>query len=262
LWLAGSGILFAIWLRRQFQFWQVLNRANQIQEGRESTILAQTVERMGIRKKVYLMASAEVSEVGVWGMFKPVILLPQEIAGQLSDSELEAIFLHELIHVARWDNLVSNIQMTICCLFWFHPLVWIVDRMLLAERERACDDRVLQLGSASRTYAASLVKVLRFGLGIRIAGASCAGGSNLKRRIDHIVTGQANIRISWAQRFLFIAILIGLFSFTIAAVKVDDCEMDMLKKKLSVSHSACPNTAKVPIAVEPVKNSSSQCSSS
>ncbi|HSE41975.1 MAG TPA: M56 family metallopeptidase, partial [Acidobacteriota bacterium] len=67
MWVAGSAILFAIWLRRQYLFWQILNRAKQIHEGRESMILAQTVQRMSIRKNVNLMSSAEVSEVGVWG---------------------------------------------------------------------------------------------------------------------------------------------------------------------------------------------------
>ncbi len=261
IWLAGSAILFTVWIRRQFSFWQVLNKSTTINEGRESLILAETIQRMGIRRNVGLMSSSEVSEVGVWGMFKPVILLPKEISGQLSDSELEAIFLHELIHVSRWDNLVSNVQMIICCLFWFHPLVWLVDRMLLSERERVCDDRVLQLGSASRTYASSLVKVLKFGLGVRMAGASCAGGSNLKRRIEDIVAGQANLRVSWKQKLLLGSMLLGLFSFTIAAVKIDECEMDMLKKKLSVSRGACPNSAKAPVPVQPIRKIPAECSS-
>jgi beta-lactamase regulating signal transducer with metallopeptidase domain len=262
IWFIGSIVLFSIWIRRQFAFWQILKSATVIDDGREASILSQNVQRMGIRRNVGLMSSSEITEVGVWGMFKPVILLPKEIAGHLSDSELEAIFLHELIHVARWDNLVSNIQMAICCLFWFHPLVWLVDRMLLSERERVCDDRVLQLGSASRTYVSSLVKVLRFGLGARIVGASCAGGSNLKQRIDDIVAGQANLHVSWQQKLLLGGMLLGLFSFTIAAVKVDECELDMLKRKLAVSHGACPESAKAPVSVAPLRKSSTPCPSS
>jgi bla regulator protein blaR1 len=261
IWFAGSVVLFSIWIRRQFSFWQVLNKASVIDDGREAFILSQNIQRMGIRRNVGLMSSSEVSEVGVWGMFKPVILLPKEISGQLSDSELEAIFLHELIHVARWDNLVSNIQMAICCLFWFHPLVWLVDRMLISERERVYDDRVLQLGSASRTYVSSLVKVLRFGLGVRMAGASCAGGANLKRRIDDIVAGQANLRVSWGQKLLLGGMLLALFSFTIAAVKIDDCELDMLKRKLAVSNGACPNSAKAPVSAAPIRKTT-ECPSS
>lgn len=251
IWISGSAVLFTVWIRRQSAFWRKLKDAKILVEGREVMLLSQTQKRMGIRRNVRLMSSSSVSEVGVWGMFRPVIILPIQIAGHLSDSELEAIFLHELIHVARWDNLISNVQMAICCLFWFHPLVWLVDRMLLSERERVCDDRVLQLGSASRTYASSLVKVLRFGLGMRIAGTSCAGGSNLKQRIENIVGGQNNQRVSTVQRLLFAAVLFMLFSFTIAAVKIDRCEMDLLKRKMSLSHSVCPKTDKSIATVEP-----------
>jgi beta-lactamase regulating signal transducer with metallopeptidase domain len=241
IWISGSTVLFSIWIQRLLAFRKKLNGANILQNGREMNLLSQVQERMKIRRKVQLVVSANVTEVGVWGMFHPMIVLPVEIAKHLSDSELEAIFLHELIHVARWDNLISNVQMIICCLFWFHPLVWLIDRMLLAERERVCDDRVLQLGSASKTYASSLVKVLRFGLGTRIAGASCAGGSHLKQRIENIVAGESNKRVSIVQRVLLATVLLVLFSFTMAAVKVDQCELDWMKKKIALTHSSCPD---------------------
>jgi len=241
IWISGSAVLFSVWIQRQLVFRKQLKDATFFQAGREINLLAQVQEKMKIRRKVQLLVSSHVSEVGVWGMFQPMIVLPVEIAEHLNDSELEAIFLHELTHVARWDNLTSNVQMTICCLFWFHPLVWLIDRMLLAERERVCDDRVLQLGSASKTYASSLVKVLRFGLGTRIAGASCAGGSNLKQRIENIVAGESNKRVSIVQRVLLATVLLVLFSFTIAAVKVDRCELDWLKKKIALTHTSCPD---------------------
>jgi beta-lactamase regulating signal transducer with metallopeptidase domain len=241
IWISGSAVLFSIWIQRQIAFRRKLKDANILQSGREINLLSKVQERMGITRKVQLLVSSQLSEVGVWGVFHPMILLPVEIPEHLSDSELEAIFLHELIHVSRWDNLISNVQMTICCLFWFHPLVWLVDRMLLSERERVCDDRVLQLGSASKTYASSLVKVLRFGLGMRIAGASCAGGSNLKQRIENIVAGQSNQRVSIVQRVLLATVLLVLVIFTIAAVKVDRCEMDLLKKKMALTQSNCPD---------------------
>lgn len=241
IWIAGSAVLFSIWIQRQLAFRRQLKDATVLQAGRERNLLAQVQERMKIRRNVQVVVSANVSEVGVWRMFHPMIVLPVEIVEHLNDSELEAIFLHELTHVARWDNLISNMQMTICCLFWFHPLVWLIDRMLLAERERVCDDRVLQLGSASKIYASSLVKVLRLGLGTRIAGASCAGGSNLKRRIENIVAGESNKRVSIVQRVLLATVLLVLFSFTIAAVKVDRCELDWMKKKIALTHSSCPD---------------------
>lgn len=75
-------------------------------------------------------------------------------------------------------------------------MVWLLDRLLLSERERACDEEVIRLGGASEVYASSLLKVLRFCLGWSVAGASNATGSNLGRRVERIMSGNAQVRLS------------------------------------------------------------------
>ncbi|MEY4965988.1 MAG: hypothetical protein RL274_1571 [Pseudomonadota bacterium] len=62
--------------------------------------------------------------------------------------------------------------------FWFHPLVWWVGGSLIVERERACDEAVLENGNAPRSYAEGLLKVCRFRLEPQlpcVAGAPCHG---------------------------------------------------------------------------------------
>jgi TonB family protein len=71
-----------------------------------------------------------------------------------------------------------------------------LDRLLLAERERACDDDVIRLGGAADVYASSLVKVLRFCLGWNVAGASHATGSSLGRRIERIMSTNVQVKLS------------------------------------------------------------------
>jgi beta-lactamase regulating signal transducer with metallopeptidase domain len=184
-----------------------------------------------------------MTEPGVWGVWNPVIVFSEELSGHLTDSELEAVFLHELAHIKRHDNLLSSLQMVICSLFWFHPLVWWMDRRLLAERERACDDRVIEYGGKSRVYAASLLKVLRFGLGFRMAGVSCAGGSDLKKRIEHITSADAK-----KLMFVHCVIVMGLILFfgivSIAAVNIGECEKHTLRKQLAAQHpKSCPSSS-------------------
>ena len=120
--------------------------------------------------------------------------------GGLSDAELEAVLMHEMIHVARKDNLIANLHRALCCIFWFHPFVWILDRLLLADRERACDEEVIRLGGAADVYASSLLKVLRFCLGWNVAGASNATGSNLGRRVERIMSANVQVKLSLWHR--------------------------------------------------------------
>ena len=82
---------------------------------------------------------------------------------------METIMLHELVHVLRRDNLIGNFQMAICAVFWFYPPVWFVSRKLFDERELACDEKVLEIYGAPERYAASILKVVRFCFGWKVA---------------------------------------------------------------------------------------------
>jgi len=144
-------------------------------------------------------------------------MLPESIGEHLNDSELEAIMLHELVHVQRRDNLIGNLQMAVVTLLWFHPLVWYVSRRLISEREQACDERVLTVVGAPETYASSILKVVRFSFGWKVAGVSGAGtGSNLRRRIKNIMSSN-NAKPSAACSRLFAGTLIAL-AFVLMAV--------------------------------------------
>jgi bla regulator protein blaR1 len=92
-------------------------------------------------------SSPEFGEPGVFGIFRPVLLLPDKIMDCLTAREMESIVAHEFCHVRRRDNLLTAVHMAVEVLFWFHPLVWWVGARLMEERERACDEEVLLLGS-------------------------------------------------------------------------------------------------------------------
>ena len=63
-------------------------------------------------------------EPGVFGIFRPVLRLPDGIAQRLSPAQFQAIVAHELCHIRRRDNLFAAIHMLVEAIFWFHPLVW------------------------------------------------------------------------------------------------------------------------------------------
>jgi beta-lactamase regulating signal transducer with metallopeptidase domain len=132
------------------------------------------------------------------------------MSGQLSDPELESVLMHEVIHIQRRDNLVASLQMILCSVFWFHPLIWIIDRKMLSDREQACDREVCLLGGQSAVYAASLLKVLRFCVGFRMAGVSSAVGSNLKRRIEAIMGNKVETRYAPRHRAFVVTIALAV----------------------------------------------------
>ena len=60
------------------------------------------------------------------------------------DADLRRALIHELEHVRRGDWVTMCLARTVCAVYWFHPLVWIANRQLGLNAERACDDAVLQ----------------------------------------------------------------------------------------------------------------------
>ena len=187
VWLVGFILLLCIWLRKSGLLSALIRSGNVVRSGREFECLQRVKSWLGLRRHVTLIISPKIAEPGVWRVLKPTVVLPSGISDRLSDSELEAIMMHELVHVERWDNLIGIVQRFVCCLLWFHPLIWLLDRQLLAEREQSCDDTVIRLGGDSKVYASSIKKICRHSLGWELSGLSNAAGSDLKKRIARIL---------------------------------------------------------------------------
>ena len=209
VWLLGAASFFYRWLKRRRQVSSAIEAGRIIRAGREWEALTKVTSWLGITRRIDLIVTPEVSEPGVWRVFGPIVLLPEAISGQLNDEELETLMMHEMAHVLRWDNLVSNLNMVMCCVFWFNPIVWLIDTWLLKEREEACDDVVLRWSGAEEIYASSIKKIYRFCLSSRVSGLSAAGGSKLKHRLERIVANRTGERFSLAHRLLVFTVIVG-----------------------------------------------------
>ncbi len=149
---------------------------------------------------VPVLSSPAPLEPGVFGIFRPVLLLPEGIADRLASAELRAIFAHELCHVRRRDNLAAAVHMLVEAIFWFHPLVWWLGARLTEERERACDEEVLRLGGEPQVYAESILKICEFCVESPLACVSGVTGADLKKRIVHIMAQCAVRELDFGQK--------------------------------------------------------------
>jgi bla regulator protein blaR1 len=161
-------------------------------------------------------------EPGVFGIFRPVLLLPEGIAGRLTQAQLQAVLAHELCHVRRRDNLAAAVHMLIEALFWFYPLVWWLGARLMDERERACDEEVLRLGGKPEAYAEGILNVCKCYMESPVACVSGISGSDLKKRIVRIMTQRLPGRLTLGRKLLLatigIAAVAGPLVFGLLAV--------------------------------------------
>ena len=187
-WLCGFAAVLLSWYVRWKRVSAVMRNADLPECGREVEALRRIERLAGIARPTELRISQSQLEPGVVGILHPVLLWPKRISGYLEDGHLEAILGHEVMHVRRQDNLVSTIHMLVEAIFWFHPVVWWLGARLVDERERACDEAVLELGSDRETYAESILKTCECCIGSALPCVSGITGADLKQRIVHIMT--------------------------------------------------------------------------
>lgn len=149
------------------------------------SIIVKNAKPTTVESSVNALMTDVLLEPGVFGILRPVLLLPNGIKDRLSPMELKAVLAHERCHVQRRDNLWAAIHMATEALFWFHPLIWWIGNRMVEERERACDEEVLRIGSNPETYAEGILKVCELYLESPLP---CLTGANLRRRIEGIMS--------------------------------------------------------------------------
>jgi uncharacterized protein (TIGR03435 family) len=189
LWAIGFAIVSAGWWKRWRQIRTVLRSASPL--------------RLSIGIKA--MSAPEFIEPGVFGVWRPILLLPNGITDHLTPGELDTILAHELCHIRRRDNFAAALHMAVEALFWFHPLVWWLGGRLMEERERACDEEVLRSGSEPAVYAEGILKICeRYAASSFPCSAGVTGG-NLKKRIEEIVANRTKPLLSVGKKLLLAA---------------------------------------------------------
>ncbi len=166
---------------------------------------ARAAKPLQIHAPIEVRSCPTLLEPGVFGIFRPVLLLPEGIGSRLTPSQLGAIVAHELCHVRRRDNLAAAVHMTVEAVFWFHPLVWWIGARMIEERERACDEEVLRLGNEPKAYAEGILNVCRFYLESPLACAAGVTGADLKKRIEAIMTDRISQNLTFARKLLLAA---------------------------------------------------------
>jgi len=151
---------------------------------------------------VPVLSSMTLIEPGIFGIFRPVLLLPEGIVERLALKQLQAIVAHEMHHVRRRDNLTFAIHMIVQVVFWFHPAVWWTGSRLVEERERACDEAVLEAGSAAEDYAEGILNVCRFYVESPLECVAGVTGAELKSRIARILTMRGARKLTLSRKLL------------------------------------------------------------
>ena len=154
----------------------------------------------------------------VIGLTRSSIMLPACLLDQEDTDLMDAVLIHELIHIKHFDHGLRLLQCLLLCIHWFNPLCWLAFRLQQRDCEFYCDETaVRQLKDHDRTaYAQALLATAVCWTNAkksphvdRLLTASFAE-DNLRDRITHVLRKNRTSRWT-AVSVVFFIVLAGYF---------------------------------------------------
>lgn len=127
---------------------------------RLSGIYKKCGEQAGLHSRIEVITQNIIKSPALFGFLHPCILLPCDIE-DLEDKHIEYIFLHEISHYKRMDNMMNYLLIAIQAVHWFNPFIWLCFKQIRRDMEMATDERALRYITSEehRDYAESLLNM-------------------------------------------------------------------------------------------------------
>lgn len=133
-----------------------------------------------------LLVSADAPSPLSWGWRRPVVLIDPDSLERPEDAE--AILAHEVAHVIRRDWAALMLSRVAAALFWFNPLVWLLEREFVQSAEEAADCHAAAQVEPTR-YAETLLCCVQHGRHGPVPANSIAS-TGLSRRVKAVLNGR------------------------------------------------------------------------
>lgn len=116
----------------------------------------------------------------------------------LSSVQQNALLRHEVAHIKRWDGLFGTLQLLAQAIYFFHPLVWLLNERINEYREMACDDLAVEQSNVTPlAYSRYLVHVAENMLPVwsgSSASALIKQRNKLYHRVNYLVKENVNMK--------------------------------------------------------------------
>jgi beta-lactamase regulating signal transducer with metallopeptidase domain len=198
--------------------------------------------QLGIRRTVKLVESVLVRVPVVIGQLKPIIYVPLGLINHLPAGEMEAVLVHELAHIRRYDYVVNMMQQAAECLLFFNPGFLWISSLLREERENSCDDIAIAHTRDRVEFVRALVRFKEHSL----RGMALAFPGDRRQLLHRVlrISRQENKTLSGRERLILLGgclVLLCLLAARVGTMKVEEKEVKV---------AVVGNTAVAPVQVE------------
>lgn len=180
IWIAGIFIFICYHLICYFMFIKEINRWS----SKPQDI---AISNYNIPENISVKICNKISSPQLYGFITPTILLPHE---NYSDSELNIILKHEMIHYKRLDLWYKLLLLFANAIHWFNPIVYVMVKRANRDIELSCDYEVIKNTDIEfrKAYSNTILQTLynnqkhKMGLSTHFNG----GKRELKERLSNI----------------------------------------------------------------------------
>jgi beta-lactamase regulating signal transducer with metallopeptidase domain len=222
-WIAGALFSLLGMVRSQLKINRILRAARPLGRDIDTEVIAEAEQKLNAVGQLRIATTGKVAGPVVVGLFAPWILIPVRYLETLSREELLQVLIHEGAHALRRDPLVALLQRLSTTLFWWHPLVYLVNRELTSAREEICDNFVLTC-TEPEAYGATLLRLATISPAmaqIPLTIGIFDGHGKLANRIERLLDARRIImtQVKFATGAT-VLIAFGLFSVMVACARV------------------------------------------
>ena len=231
LWVIGAvGFFLCHWLRQAAFMDEALSNSQPAQ-GLKS-VIESAASRVGLNQIPQVKISDDNRGPFVSGLFRPIVILPNDFTQSFSAQQQSYALIHEFMHIKRGDLFMTGLGFAFRSLNWPNPIIHYAAKHFRSDQEAACDASALKvMGGGTHTlseYAETLVHAAKVAVQKKpISGPVRLQPSALTLTIHHplkerlMILGTHANKSSWRSRAVATVLILGAATLSAPLIKAD-----------------------------------------
>ncbi|MCL5040014.1 MAG: hypothetical protein M1299_09370 [Firmicutes bacterium] len=218
VWLAGAALMAIRITTIQCNFYAKMKLARPVGNSLIHEVFADCKKQMGVRRDVTLLETDALHSPVLYGVVRPRLLVPADLARKLNTEQLRHVFLHELAHLKRHDVALNLLTTGLQVVHWFNPIISYGFYRMQEDQELSCDALVLARLQPERIreYGQTIISLLELtSQPPQLPGlVGISGSKSLNPRRITMVTLWKKRSLKWTVIGLLTAVIVSVVALT------------------------------------------------